>query len=359
MTNPSYPNYQRLLQNRDDVFFKLPFARSLIGNYRDSDAKNMYINSLYHFNNFFEDKPSKNSSHDFIQSFEELAKSVLNFDSNQRFEREVEVDVRGHLLNGSHRIAAEIAFNQINRTSRGLNRFEVSSTNLATNWDLNYFASIGIGSAYLNRATLERISFFRGRYSPLLIIWPAAEEYTSSILSFLHTREIKIRSLHKLIVDPTLLAKVVGPSYSEATWSQSRESIDAKLKDTGTHGTISIILLEESNLQSMSLIKDELRNIWNNSIKGIHITDDWWESFSLFSTLTSPSSIKFLYTLSDEDFFGSLHKFSRMSRQINDEINSPLSFARPLTIRIFLATLMRHENVTTMGRYSFTVPCYP
>jgi len=316
----------KLLRKRDDIFFKLPYARSLLVSEDSRLNKSLYLNHIYAFNNFFEYSPRKNGAKDFLYSFKSLAKAISSqsfLDENSK----LPIDAKGNLRNGSHRLSLKIACSQLFPLMPISLVFDEDPSPQVINWDFNYFSSLGMNRQNIDRAVMERISFFRNLHSPTLLIYPRAEKSFQEIIDKLNENGQKINSITKIVVDENLLSKIIAVGYSEDDWATNEDSIMLKCKEAGGSGLVYMISLQESENTVLSDLKSEIRKLWNHDYQGIHITDDWWQSFSLYSTLSNPNSLEFLYSVSLSDVVKSVQKLSKISRNLNEQFASPYDFA--------------------------------
>jgi hypothetical protein len=316
----------KLLKKRDDIFFKLPYARSLLMSEESRKNKSLYLNHIYIFNNFFESFPRKNSARDFLQSFESLASAISSQDFNDEISK-LPIDANGNLLNGSHRLSLKMAASQLFPTMPIPIVTEETPNSQVVNWDFNYFSSLGMSRQDVDRGVIERISFFRNLHCATLLIYPRAEKSFQQIIDKLYENKVKINSITKIIVDENLLSKIIAVAYSEDDWATSEAEIMEKCNEAGGSGLVYMISLQESETIVLSELKSEIRGLWNHEYQGVHISDDWWQSFSLYSTLSNPKSLEFLYGVSLISFIKSLQKLSKISRILNGQFVSPFDFA--------------------------------
>jgi len=316
----------KLLKNRDDIFFKLPYARSLLVSENSKKDKSLYLNHIYAFNNFFEYSPPKNGAKDFLSSFEALAMAI----SSQEFDDQkskLSIGANGNLTNGAHRLSLKLARSQLFPSKPISILCEEPADSDNCDWDFNYFSSLGMNRECIDRAIMERISFFRNLHCATLLIYPRAEKFFEEILDKLYKNKVKVNSITKIIVDENLLSKIVAVAYSEDGWATNEESIMYKCREAGGNGLVYMISLQESEDTVFSELKSEIRGLWNSEYQGIHISDDWWDSFSLYSTLSSPDSLEFLHGIDLSNFAKTLKKFSKISRNLNRQFASPCDFA--------------------------------
>ncbi len=315
-----------LIKHRDDVFFKLPLARNLIGREKRKQDQKLYLDHIYTFNGFFEEDPRKSNSRDFLNSFKELGEFYTDSQAKSVIPALL-TDVEGNLKNGSHRLALQMALKQINPNVPQELNLDKSFVGQLENWDFNYFSAKGMKQQDLDRGILERVSFFREAHSATMLVFPKAEKFAGEIFAQIDKQNVKINSVTKVIVDSDLLSKIVAIAYSEHDFSSTVEGINNKCEEAGAYGLLYVISLQESDLTNLQDLKTEIRKIWNNNFQGIHITDDWWESFSLYSTLTHQGSLDFIHSISLDIFVKSLSKFSKESRELNSKFSTPFDFA--------------------------------
>lgn len=98
-----------LSKYRFDIFVKYYYVKSYIENYDFSEATKIYLSHIKAFNNFYEPDGRKNSSNDFIKSFNYLIENIKS--CNNLDKTIIPLSTTGIPIDGAHRIAISLYFN--------------------------------------------------------------------------------------------------------------------------------------------------------------------------------------------------------------------------------------------------------
>lgn len=98
-----------LSKYRFDIFVKYYYVKSYIENYDLSEATKIYLSHIKAFNNFYEPDGRKNSSNDFIKSFNYLIDNIKS--CNNLDKTTIPLSTTGIPIDGAHRIAVSLYFN--------------------------------------------------------------------------------------------------------------------------------------------------------------------------------------------------------------------------------------------------------
>lgn len=275
------------LRGRDDVFFKVAFARALLRSGSSPSVELDYLEHLARWNGFWEGTPRKRGSRDFVNSFQSMVQDFLN-GNFERFAESIPLSVDGQPLNGSHRIALSIAASQLGLVPP---RLSFEKTDLGNvRWTFSYFARLGVSSGNLRKAVLERITFLG---SATLTIWPNAQKFKTQIAQIFS--EISLPGISfEVRADRYTLSGIVETAYTGEVWAASDRGIESKVEEIGSSGIVTVVPLEKVAAAKIVAAKRAALNLWKNDFQGIHTTDTPLESYRLFSLISHHESIAML-----------------------------------------------------------------
>lgn len=98
-----------LSKYRFDIFVKYYYVKSYIENYDLSEATKIYLSHIKAFNNFYEPDGRKNSSNDFIKSFNYLIDNIKS--CNNLDKTIIPLSTTGIPIDGAHRTAISLYLN--------------------------------------------------------------------------------------------------------------------------------------------------------------------------------------------------------------------------------------------------------
>lgn len=278
------------LAGRDDIFFKVAFARALLSGASSASLIPDYLEHLSCWNGFWEEYPKKRGPQDFLDSFELMVEGYSG-NSSERFSEPIPLSKGGQPLNGSHRIALSIAASQLGMRPPRLNFVNTDSPNVP--WNFGYFARLGVRPETIRKAILERLAV---RDTPMLIIWPRAQKHKEQIVE-LFARQGLLGVGFNVETNRNTLSGIIDTAYLREPWVQDVENLFAKVDEVGGSGTVCIVPLEAVPSSDLSAIKAEARRLWGNQFQGIHTTDNVNEAYRLFSAVSHSESVYILEIL--------------------------------------------------------------
>lgn len=275
-----------LTPKRFDINAKLFFAKNK--NYNTNYPKDLYLNHIGVWNNFFEDIPRKTSGQDFIDSFNLLIESI----KNQGF-----VDASKNYIplknkspyNGAHRIAASI-----------INNKEVYGMEDTSNgqYDCGYkfFRSRGLQPKFMDSMILEYISNKNNLFTVSIFASDRKDlNHVESVLKkyseIVYDKEITLTDLGKLNYTIEI--------YRDEKWigNHSDNHSGAKYKsDMCFQGSnkMNVYVIETNNPEKLVECKKEIRNYYNIGNHSVHINDTQEETWRISTILFNENSIDFI-----------------------------------------------------------------
>lgn len=277
---------------RFDLIFKYLYAK----NKKNSSFffyKEIYLRSIEAFNGFYEEKPSKQGSQDFIESFDVLVESI---EVNGYLEDKELLTVTddGELYDGAHRLATAAAFNIDVPVARTME--------IAPEWGYKFFSDRGLDSWILDFGALEFIKI--NKSSRLVVIYPcvsddnieAIERGLELICKIYYKKEINL-SLCGL----TNLKKIlyqgdhwIGTSADEFKGARSHAKSSFGLGLT----YIYVVVGSENLSDELAIFKRDLRKSLGLGNFPIHTTDDCHDTVRASEYLLNSNSVNLLNYLS-------------------------------------------------------------
>ena len=282
-----------LLGRRDDVFFKLPFARYLLGDQDEVHkfSELLYLDHLFHWNSFFEDHPRKVGATDFLESFQATAQG---FAARPPSFTPISRTHSGELAGGSHRLSLAMAGEQ---THNELVSVPVlPSLWPGADWSFAFFRSQGMSESAILFALLEKSIYFQSENEvmPVLVVWPRAQEYWERIEKKLVNRFQEKLPIVSFELSNQQLQRLVLVAYHGESWAEKDFGVQTKTREVASNGsdTVKLVVLPPGCQQEMQNLKKDLRQIWDHKFQGVHTTEDWSDSFRILSSFSNQRSLQ-------------------------------------------------------------------
>ena len=275
------------LEYRDDIFFKLPLARDLLCGKTNQGNIDLYLDHLAKWNGFTEASPKKRGPQDFLDAFKSLS-GFAKQESHPAFHEPIDLSRNSVPLNGSHRMSLAIACEQLEITPPSLSFRPTDSE--SPPWNLGHFVTLGVDSAYVRLALLERMA---ARPSSALVIWPCAQKYRDRILKEFSVLPSPGIAFHFTLDQPETAGLVLA-TYLDEQWASQDDAIQGKTQEVGRSGQVTVVPLYTDNQESLGTAKSKCRTIWDNEFQGIHTTDSTVEALRLLRVVSHDASLALL-----------------------------------------------------------------
>lgn len=339
------PELWKTLHHRDDVFFKLPLARSLIRGHNSRYFETVYIEHLYWWNRFYERYPQKRGKNSFLTAFSDLADSL----SERGFvdsEGNAELNIEGQLKNGSHRISLTLAAEQLGKNlgSPGLEYDETG----AVDYSLSFFLQQGVNLDVIREATIEKINYWRNPHVSVLLIWPRGQEYRREILAAVSEGRGKAQIVYDVRLSQRGIRNLISLTYSGEDWAKAPGGLSLKQKldfSDSKEMTVSMVVLEPKSSQEINELKLDLRKLWGNRFQGVHTTDSWSESLRVYTTLSSEKSLATLNQVHESIFSTKLVDFDSIAKMVSSDRLGPLETGLSGSQWLELAGIRRSKDI--------------
>jgi hypothetical protein len=271
---------------RFDINAKLYFAKNK--NYNTNYPKELYLNHIRVWNNFFEDTPRKTSGQDFIDSFNLLLESVKTqgfINSSQNY-----IPLKNKSpYNGAHRVAASIVNNKkvygMEDTSNG-------------QYDCGYkfFRNKGLKTQFMDSMALEYVSNKTNLFTVSIFASDKkdlnqVEEVLSKYSEIVYDKEITLTDLGKLNYTVEI--------YRDEKWigTPSTNYDGAKYKSDmcfQNSNKMKVYLIETKNPEKLIECKKEIRDFYKVGNHSVHINDTQEETWRISTILFNGNSIDFI-----------------------------------------------------------------
>jgi glycosyltransferase involved in cell wall biosynthesis len=287
-----YSNASGLLnKNRFDIAAKTMYTNSYIKNLNVNFYKDLYLEHLKVWNNFYEQNPIKNSKEEFLKSFKETIDSIRKNGFNENISK-IPV-INNSAINGSHRIAASIVLNKNVKT------IEAQPSEGQYIADYNYFKTKnnfvhgGLKEEYLDEMALEYCRRKENMYT--ITIFPShnikdeiIENIVTSKTNVVYKKEITLENNGKI--------NYVHNLYYGENWIGNRANNFLGIREKSSlsfakGNRIVVYLVEENNIENLLLLKAHVRKVCGVGKHSVHINDTQEETWRVASSAFNKNSI--------------------------------------------------------------------
>ena len=302
-----------LTHNRFDIAFKLLYLELREKNL--ALAKEIYKDHIraLTLNKFTEPgNRNKNSLVKFIADFENTFHDIKinGFDNNKSI---LPLSKDNSIANGAHRISSSIFLDK-----------RVSVVNINSdnhNYNYKFFYNRNVPELFLDFAAEKFIEYSNNIY--LAFVWPTAKgfdkEIEKLIPSIVYRKEISlnITGAHNLLSQIYYGEKWLG------NFNNNFKGAYGKLMECFKNfDPVRVIAFQANNLKQVSVIKDEIRNLFNIGKHSIHITDSKEEALRISKLVFNNNSIHFLNNSNPNKYISIHSKIKQFKNFLNkNEIN--------------------------------------
>jgi len=282
-----------LTPNRFDIIAKYIYVKFKVENISSDFVKELYLNHIKVFNGFVEnDESQKIGEKAFLQSFDNLIESIKNkgfLDKNI-----IPLANDNSILDGAHRIATAIYFNQRVRT--------ISTELEPHNFNYEFFEKRGLERVYLDAMALEYAKLKDNVY--IILIWPSAEGKESE-LKEIFEKYGKIVYRKNVYLTENGSVNLILQTYKNEKWlgNEKNDYIGARNKARWCfqgNNPLRVFLFESA--EDLIKMKEEIRRLFNIGKHSIHINDTKDETIELAGLLFNENSIHWLNNAQRRDF---------------------------------------------------------
>ncbi len=277
---------------RFDLIVKFLYAKSYLEGNGNRWLKELYVEHIRYFNNFYEDNfPNKNCGDDFCNSFSELI-NLLNEDQSIRKSTIIPVSINKSPLDGAHRLAILAANNSKVNTITLQHKFPL------TCYDFNYtfFKKKGMPDKYMDYIALEYAKLNPKSY--IFCIFPSSTEKWNEV-------EIILKNNSCIFYDKEVWFSEIGKLnfiinlYRNEKWlgdnNNGFEGAHYKMKECfGNSNSAKIYLIHSEQLSDTVKLKQEIRDLCGIGNHSVHSTDQKKTTVELASIVFSENTLNYI-----------------------------------------------------------------
>lgn len=297
LKEPSYPIKEMkgedlLTSDRIDILAKYLYAKFRVEKNKSSFAKELYLEHIRVFNNFIEsDDTGKIGEDDFLNSFDELIDSI--YLDGFREDSVIPINQNNLILDGAHRSALAVL------KKEKVNTVQIEYTNDKFQFNLDFFKKRGLSDVYLDALAVEYAILKKNTY--MVIMWPKVNtdkgEYKKVLNKFgtiVYEKEIKFNYEGFVNFMTNVYYHEPWLGSIKDDFSGARSKASQCYNDKNNLRAILFEADEETDLEQLILMKDEVRKIYNVGKHAIHINDTYEETLEFSKLLFNDNGIAFL-----------------------------------------------------------------
>lgn len=272
---------------RFDLPIKVIYARHRIKNVHKIWAKSLYLKHIKIWNGFFEKDPPKRSPEDFLLAFEDVIRSIGEH-GFQASKGVIPVSDDYTPINGSHRIAAAIAWDK-----------EVGCSLGAESPDYSYYRFLWRDRN--GEFTQEEWDSVASEYCRLrndvsiALLFPVAVGKHREIQNYLRQAGAIVYE-KSLDLDGESAVHLIRLIYQQEPWvgSTNDQFSGARGKAArcfARNGPVRFFLLQGNRKDKLVRVKGWVRDLFNAEKHSVHITDSYQEVLRLSEALLNPNAL--------------------------------------------------------------------
>jgi len=311
--------------NRFDVLFKYLYGLSLERSLDTDYYHKMYRHHLEVWNNFSEnDNAGKSSFESYDSSFQELLQDVKahGFDSERS---SVPVSDDKYLLNGAHRLAACLVYNEKISCRPGTNVVDGQL-------DCSYYFFRQLKQyGALDKSLADRAALEYAKLKPksrIVTLYPSATRFgrIDEVLAILkkhcqivYEKSVKLNQLGAVNLMRELYYKEPWAEPNGGAGYAHKAGLCFQVKGLFKRiAPMRVFLVEFEDLNASVRAKEEIRTLYNIEKHSVHINDTYEETLRLVKCLFNKNSIHFL-----NHFNGQFYPlFEELLQELTEWINS-------------------------------------
>jgi hypothetical protein len=308
---------------RFDIAAKIAYAKSLLRSDKSTFSRDMYLQHLKVWNNFYEEEPPKEGEESFLSSFSETLLSIRD----NGFKKEGAIPVfNGSPLNGAHRAASCIVLHKAPIVRQGSPTEGQVCCNYEYFRDKKDFVSGGLQEVYLDEMALEYCQNKKNIFT--ITLFPSHDipiEHLSSEIEkrydVIYSKEIELNEagknnyIHNLYYNEPW----IGPKHAGYPGVLEKSSCCFSKGDT-----IKVLLIEEDDIKNTLSLKSYLRGICGVGKHSVHINDTQEETWRIASSVFNENSVHMLsnriwsHTPKFDSYLGQYSKFLKKREDWGD-----------------------------------------
>ena len=295
-----------LNQIRFDLMFKYLYIKNLEFEKNTEFFKNLYLEHIRVFNNFYEREPSKIKASDFLNGYKELYNSLKKYG----FDEKNPIPVNGELqiTNGAHRLSASFALGLNVVVEEGSRKFSSKSYNY------EFFRRKHINSLYADYAALEYVRLNPNSF--IVNIQPASSPEFDKEAEKILEKYGFIYYKKNIFVSFNGLVNLKKLFYGEEKWigNLQNDFKGAKKHAKNSSGPYPLraYIFVCDDIKNVRRAKEEIRKVYNIGKNSVHINDTHKEAIRIAECYFNDNSLFVLnnrpYNFEDKLFDSMLMK---------------------------------------------------
>lgn len=289
-----------LRPERIDVLLKLYYIESRVENCSLEYATKVFleqVKAITAFTNKEAGQADKQSAQAFISTFDKLIDSFKceGYDKSISI---IPVSSEGIILDGAHRLACAIYFDQVVTIVR-FPHIKIGGTFQPTIYDQNYFKRFLLKDEYIELAIHQYVKYAKGNIY-IACFWPVAnnEEKRNEAISTIY-KNYPVIYKKECKLSYKAFCKFTAQVYMHDVWVGSIENDFAgsenKAMLTYRQGSpVTFVIFEGGSKEETLKLKDEIREIFNIGKHSVHITDNTQETKIITDIILNTNSMSFL-----------------------------------------------------------------
>ena len=286
--------------NRLDIGFKIYY---LLNKDDSNEVYSSHLGPITSFKYIEFDDPKKNSLEKFVQTFNEVNKSIKCNGFDYSKSSLIPLSKDGSILNGSHRIASLI-YNKCDKIE-----CVVMENQKPLNYNYVFFRRLGVKNSYIEKAVLTLLNYTNKCF--VAVIWPTA----SDNLDFIEKKLKEIIYVKRVSFNFLGLCNFVSQIYPDEQWLGNVENNfkGSKVKAINCYkkNRDTIIIFFNSKKSDHTFLKNNIRDNFKIGKHSIHICDHANESLNIAKIVLN-NGVEVVYNnfdlLSDKNLFVSSSK---------------------------------------------------
>lgn len=288
-----YINAKELItKDRIDLIAKLKYIEFKEKGYNLSFIKELYTAHIEAFSLGTFTEPGnekKNSIEEYFKTFDHLIENIKNngFDETVSI---IPVGSNNVILDGSHRVAIAAYLN----LDVPIIRFE----NISVIYDAQFFRDRLLDSIYIDYLVSEYCKIKQNVY--FAYVWPKAKgKHKQEKMNLLINNSCGVVYKKKIKLNYQGFSNLVIQTYSTEEWIGDIDNnfLGAKNKVDAVYdknGMLTIYVLDCENLNKVTELKNNIRELFKLGTHSIHITDSQIETIQSANLLLNQNSVEFL-----------------------------------------------------------------
>lgn len=294
-----------IVSERIDLIAKLLYVRAKCENLKTNYFTDLYKATIESFSDgtFLEPgNPNKNSFSKYIDEFNQIISSVKShgFDPNKSI---VPIGENGAIIDGAHRVATCAYFGQ------EIKIIKINGVNVT--YDVDYFKKKLLDQAFISFSLFEYAKLKSNIH--VVCVWPRCSAIQKATIEKRLCNELKIIYKNSVLLSFKGLRNFLLQTYRKAKWigtvKDNFQGLNTKVVACyDEKSKLDFYVIEESDLQKLTSLKNKIRKEIKLGNDSIHSTDTQEEAIEMLGSLMNENSIFFLNNAEPDKYSGTFSK---------------------------------------------------